>query len=133
MHDAVVLANCLFELKDLSTKSIGAAYRNYYTQRYPQARSQVLASRSITKLVCGQTLKERLSRYAILNWIPHSYQQRMVLEALTYRPQASFLSPAEDRGTDQTLSLSQIAQRQWTEDEVLKRVQAVWRKSKMAT
>lgn len=34
MQDAVILANCLYDLKDNTQKSITAAFKSYYDQRY---------------------------------------------------------------------------------------------------
>ncbi|KAG0369309.1 hypothetical protein BGZ54_010335 [Gamsiella multidivaricata] len=126
IHDAVILANCLFELKDLGLKSISASFKAYYSQRYPYAIAQFQYSRAVTRLVVGQTLKERISRYAILNWLPHSYQQRMHHEIFAYRPQASFMARAENRGRG--FAFPQRSAKQWTEAEIERRISAVWNK-----
>ncbi|KAF9356272.1 hypothetical protein BGX26_005494 [Mortierella sp. AD094] len=103
IHDAVVLANCLFEIKDLNLKSITNAFKDYRRQRFSVTKSQYACSRNTAKLLCGQ-------------------------EGVTYRPQASFLAHAENRGM--TPVVPKRPGKQWSEEEVAKRVTAVWEKGK---
>ncbi|KAF9173434.1 hypothetical protein BGX20_003209, partial [Mortierella sp. AD010] len=109
-------------------KSIANAFKDYRQQRFPVAKSQYACSRSIAKLFCGQSWKDRFSRYAVFNWAPQSYFQRMIEEGITYRPQASFLTHAENRGM--TPVVPQRPWKQWSEEEVTKRVTAVWEKGR---
>jgi hypothetical protein len=59
IHDAVVLANCLLELKDLSLRNITNAFKDYYAQRYPRVKSQFSSTRTATKLVVGQVKRKK--------------------------------------------------------------------------
>ncbi|KAF9287646.1 hypothetical protein BGZ68_001505 [Mortierella alpina] len=59
MQDAVVLANCLFEMKELTTPIISAAFQEYQSQRFRHARTQFVKSRLMTKLLAGQSLIQR--------------------------------------------------------------------------
>ncbi|KAG0006942.1 hypothetical protein BGZ65_001429 [Modicella reniformis] len=124
IHDAIVLANCLLELKDLGLKNITGAFRDYYEQRYPRVKSQFSSSRATTKLVIGQSFSERLTRYAYLNWVPSSVRQRMFDDNAAYRPQVSFIPKAENRGTTAVIPMKPT--RRWTEEEVSRRIANVW-------
>ncbi|KAG0234021.1 hypothetical protein BGX31_004686 [Mortierella sp. GBA43] len=124
IHDAVVLANCLLELKDLSLKNITGAFKDYYEQRYPRVKSQFSSSKATTKLVTGQSFTERLTRYAFLNWMPSSVRQRVFDDHVAYRPQVSFLPKAENRGTSAVMPMKPT--RRWTEEEVSRRIATVW-------
>ncbi|KAF9150796.1 hypothetical protein BGX20_005593 [Mortierella sp. AD010] len=53
MKDAVVLANCIYNMRDLSDESIKTAFSNYYRQRYPEAESMMKASSAFTKMMSG--------------------------------------------------------------------------------
>ncbi|KAF9364099.1 hypothetical protein BGX34_002511 [Mortierella sp. NVP85] len=124
IHDAVVLANCLLELKDLSLRNITNAFKDYYAQRYPRVKSQFSSTRTATKLVVGQSFTERLTRYAFLNWLPSSMRQRMFDDHAAYRPQVSFMPKAENRGTASVVPMKPT--RRWTEEEVTRRISTVW-------
>ncbi|KAF9359793.1 hypothetical protein BGX26_011452 [Mortierella sp. AD094] len=58
MKDAVVLANCLYNMKDQSLKSIKTAFKSYYRQRFPEAEIQLNNSANFSKLLFGQTLDQ---------------------------------------------------------------------------
>ena len=54
MHDAVVLANCIYEMKDSSPTSIATAFEEYYEQRYYRLESHF--KRSKTWMLTGQVM-----------------------------------------------------------------------------
>jgi len=60
-HDAVVLANCLYDLEDISSKSIMVAFHSYYSQRYEKAKIAYNASVLISKIMAGQVKQSSLS------------------------------------------------------------------------
>ncbi|KAI1308939.1 hypothetical protein EDD11_004148 [Mortierella claussenii] len=122
--DAVVLANAIYELRDLSMRSITHAFKDYYQQRFPYIREQCTNSRQMTKLFCGYSMKERLTRYLILNWLPHSYHERLIEETGVYRPQANFMKHIENRGRMSVMPHPSVEQ--VSEKEVYKRVSTVW-------
>ncbi|KAF9136106.1 hypothetical protein BGW39_006902 [Mortierella sp. 14UC] len=98
MQDAVVLANCLYDLEDLKPESLDKAFESYKQQRYGEAKKQVLNSAVNAKISSGQTFFERMVRHVVLNWIPKSLQDRQFTKDAAYRPQATFLPRIPDKG-----------------------------------
>ncbi|KAI7817018.1 hypothetical protein BC939DRAFT_467147 [Gamsiella multidivaricata] len=103
MQDAVVLANCIYNMKDASPKSFTAAFQEYYRQRYDRADEQLQRSGAMSKTMAGQTWTERLTRNIILNYIPDWIQQKGFAKAFEYRPQIAWLPLVENRGTGKVL------------------------------
>ncbi|KAG0011460.1 hypothetical protein BGZ80_000672 [Entomortierella chlamydospora] len=77
MQDAVILANCIYELKSTAEDDVAEALRDFKEQRYPHVKRQYEASKMSAKLLYGQSMSADL----------------------VYRPQASFLPLAPTRGT----------------------------------
>ncbi|OAQ26111.1 FAD/NAD(P)-binding domain-containing protein [Linnemannia elongata AG-77] len=98
MQDAVVLANCLYDLKDLSPESLTAAFEDYKSQRYKEAKKQVANSKLNARVSSGQTFVEKIVRHLILNFVPTSVKARQFSKAAAYRPQVAFLPSVTDRG-----------------------------------
>ncbi|KAI1317164.1 hypothetical protein EDD11_008955 [Mortierella claussenii] len=103
LHDAVVLANCIHDLPDSSSKSIHAAFQEYYTQRHVRATEQLVRSKSIVKFMGGQTWLERLCRYAVVNYLPTFIQHWDEANMLAYRPQVAWLPLVQKKGTSYVL------------------------------
>ncbi|KAF9132819.1 hypothetical protein BGX30_012514 [Mortierella sp. GBA39] len=103
MQDAVVLANCLYDLKDLSPESLTAAFEDYKSQRYKEAKKQVAYSKLNARVSSGQTFVEKIVRHLVLNFIPTSVKARQFSKAAAYRPQVAFLPPAAERGSIKAL------------------------------
>ncbi|KAF9994983.1 hypothetical protein BGZ79_000229 [Entomortierella chlamydospora] len=99
MQDAVILANCIYELKSVAENDVAEALRDFKEQRYPHVKDQYKASQLTAKLLYGQTFFERLVRSVVLNYLPKSVQLKSMSKDLAYRPQASFLPQAPKRGT----------------------------------
>ncbi|GJJ74622.1 hypothetical protein EMPS_06980 [Entomortierella parvispora] len=99
MQDAVILTNCLYDLKSLSLESIKEALQDYKSQRQPHVEQQVEASRTMQMLLSGQTYFERFVRYIVFHWIPASIKNSTIKKDAAYRPQSSFLPLAPKRGT----------------------------------
>ncbi|KAG0208921.1 hypothetical protein BGX28_000240 [Mortierella sp. GBA30] len=99
MQDAVVLANCLYDLQSLETEDIKAAFQEYKDQRYAPVKEQYDASKMNAKIVYGQTWFERTIRYVIFNYMPKSVLMRNVTKGTALRPQAVFLPFVPNRGT----------------------------------
>ncbi|KAG0072380.1 hypothetical protein BGZ89_006654 [Linnemannia elongata] len=76
MQDAVILANCIYDLEDLRPESLTAAFQDYKEQRYSHAKKQFFNSRLNAKLSSGQFSKDA-----------------------AYRPQCTFLPRVPDKGT----------------------------------
>ena len=54
MQDAVVLANCLYDLRSLSPEGIREALQAYRDERFPHVKEQYEASKINAKLIYGQ-------------------------------------------------------------------------------
>lgn len=54
MQDAVILANCLYDLESLEPEAISAALKDYQEQRYEHAKFQFEISRNNGKIMSGQ-------------------------------------------------------------------------------
>lgn len=59
MQDATILANCLYDLEDLSPESILKTFSDYRDQRYTHARKQVANSQLNAKISSGQVQDAR--------------------------------------------------------------------------
>ncbi|OAQ35287.1 FAD/NAD(P)-binding domain-containing protein [Linnemannia elongata AG-77] len=124
MEDAVIIANCIYELGSSFSKThIEAALTDYRSQRFEHAKQQVENSNMAGKLFYGQTWLERLIRRAVLNWIPKSFEKASLTQAVAYRPQATFLPMVPKRGTFPILP--QKMSKRYEEEQAKKNVQAV--------
>ncbi|KAG0076309.1 hypothetical protein BGZ90_008871 [Linnemannia elongata] len=124
MEDAVIIANCIYELgSSFSKTDIEAALTDYRSQRFEHAKQQVENSNMAGKLFYGQTWLERLIRRAVLNWIPKSFEKASLTQAVAYRPQATFLPMVPKRGTFPILP--QKLSKRYEEEQAKKNVQAV--------
>ncbi|KAF9115434.1 hypothetical protein BGX27_007809 [Mortierella sp. AM989] len=116
MQDAVIVANCIYDLESVSHKKIVAALNDYKSQRYAHAKKQVQISSMVGKILYGQTWFEKFMRKAVFNWIPRSFEERSFIKSAAYRPQVNFLPFAENRTNlkvlPQKLSSRQTEQRQ---------------------
>ncbi|KAF9095609.1 hypothetical protein BGX23_000218 [Mortierella sp. AD031] len=99
MQDAAILANCLYDLEDLSSESINNAFRSYKEQRYKQAKRQVANSQLNAKVSSGQTFKERLIRRIVLHVLPEWVRGLQFVKDAAYRPQVTFLPLVSDKGS----------------------------------
>ncbi|KAF8953578.1 hypothetical protein BGZ46_003176 [Entomortierella lignicola] len=54
IDDAIVLANCIYLMKDTSEKSIKSAFQDYYRQRYHRAEDAFNDSSAFSKILNGQ-------------------------------------------------------------------------------
>ncbi|KAI7817028.1 hypothetical protein BC939DRAFT_467185 [Gamsiella multidivaricata] len=54
MFDAVVLANCIYNMPDASASSIAGAFQEYYKQRFIRTELQFERSSNMTKTISGQ-------------------------------------------------------------------------------
>ncbi|KAG0047438.1 hypothetical protein BGZ83_007527, partial [Gryganskiella cystojenkinii] len=64
MQDAVILTNCLYDLKSLKQGDIEEALQDYGEQR--------------------QTIMERAVRYVILNWFPQFMKNKALIKDAVY-------------------------------------------------
>ncbi|KAF9281999.1 hypothetical protein BGZ68_006272, partial [Mortierella alpina] len=54
MQDAVILANCLYDLTSVTPEDIAAAFQDFKDQRYPHVVAQYEASKKNAKILYGQ-------------------------------------------------------------------------------
>ncbi|OAQ26110.1 FAD/NAD(P)-binding domain-containing protein [Linnemannia elongata AG-77] len=80
--DATILANCLYDLEDLSPESILKTFSDYRNQRYTHAKKQVANSQLNAKISSGQ-------------WV----FSRSFVKSAAYRPQVTFLPMVPDKGS----------------------------------
>ncbi|KAG0033344.1 hypothetical protein BGZ81_008678 [Podila clonocystis] len=99
LQDAVILANCIYDITSVTPENINEAFADYRNQRYPKAKYQIDKSKVMATIQYGQTWKDRAIRHIIFNWIPKSIQTEQFLKDTTYRPQVMFLPNIENRGT----------------------------------
>ncbi|KAG0078945.1 hypothetical protein BGZ93_005582 [Podila epicladia] len=99
LQDAVILANCIYDITSATPENIHEAFADYRSQRYPKAKYQIDKSKVMATIQYGQTWKDRVIRHIIFNWIPKSIQTELFLKDTTYRPQVMFLPNIENRGT----------------------------------
>ncbi|KAF8939354.1 hypothetical protein BGZ58_009970 [Dissophora ornata] len=97
IQDAVVIANCIYELPDDPTvEDITRVFQNYQNERYPLAKTAYDTSHRLASIV-GQHWYNDIIR-AMMKHMPKSVFTRSLQVMYAYRPQASFLDPVEDRG-----------------------------------
>ncbi|KAF9372250.1 hypothetical protein CPC16_002531 [Podila verticillata] len=97
MHDAVTLANCLYELpKNPSVAHIHKAFQLYKSERYPLAKAAYDSSHRLAAIV-GQSWYNDVIR-ALMRRMPKSVFTRSLLVMYSYRPQATFLPYVKDLG-----------------------------------
>ncbi|GJJ77179.1 hypothetical protein EMPS_09538 [Entomortierella parvispora] len=119
MQDAVILANCLYDLKSLKHESIEEALQDYKAQRHPQVKIQNNDSNVNATLFFGQTMMEKCIRHIVFHWLPKSLMNRTVIKDASYRPQVTFLPLAPVRGSGPVLP--QKPSRRYEEEQRLKR------------
>ncbi|KAF9425486.1 hypothetical protein BGZ76_003212 [Entomortierella beljakovae] len=99
IHDAAILANCLYAMKDNSEKSIHAAFADYYDQRFSHAEEEYTMSSFMSKILNGQTIWEKLLRKVVLSYIPLWVFEILAAGVTKYRPQVAWLPLVRCRGT----------------------------------
>ncbi|KAK3828014.1 MAG: hypothetical protein J3Q66DRAFT_321621 [Benniella sp.] len=103
MQDAVILANCLYDMPDTSARSIQNAFQDYFEQRYEHAKMQLDISKAMGKVIAGQSFFERLARKVLLNYVPAWIHSRTNNKTASYRPQINWMPYATNHGTGSVL------------------------------
>ncbi|KAH7044691.1 hypothetical protein BKA57DRAFT_87270 [Linnemannia elongata] len=103
MQDAVVLANCLYEMKGLELSDISATLDQFKNERYLKVKAQYEASKTNARLIYGQSYFERFMRMMVFNWLPESVKMKGAYRGVEFRPQASFLPQIPVRGSGPVL------------------------------
>ncbi|KAF9993088.1 hypothetical protein BGZ79_002313 [Entomortierella chlamydospora] len=100
MLDAVVLANELYEISNKADyDNITKAFKNYYNERYPRAKSDFDNSNQAASLLAGQSWFDKMLRKFMFHFMPQTLLRITYTKTLAYRPQASFLPKIPYRGT----------------------------------
>ncbi|KAG0297220.1 hypothetical protein BGZ96_007278 [Linnemannia gamsii] len=97
-EDAVILANCIYDLCSTSRTEIQSAFQQYRDQRYPHAAFQYQSSKSVAKVIQGQTWFESLWRRFTLTFFSKRFEQEQNSRGLDYMPQVAFLPQVPARG-----------------------------------
>ncbi|KAF9386726.1 hypothetical protein BGX21_000718 [Mortierella sp. AD011] len=114
MQDAVILANCIYEMGEATPENITTAFKEYYDERYEPVKKMMAKSKFMAAIMYGMvgdislaaeasTWKERLIRYIMFNWVPASIKMKQFFKDNAYRPQVSYLEYVENRGTVEVL------------------------------
>ncbi|KAG0203974.1 hypothetical protein BGX33_008787 [Mortierella sp. NVP41] len=98
-EDAVILANCIYDLRSTSREDIRAAFQDYRDQRYPHAKLQYQGSKSVAKVIQGQTWIESLLRRFTLAFFSKRFERDQNTRGLDYMPQVAFLPQVSPKGT----------------------------------
>ncbi|KAF9429068.1 hypothetical protein BGZ76_001867, partial [Entomortierella beljakovae] len=99
LYDAIVLANCIYAMKDTSATSVKNAFSEYYKARFKFAKLSYDTSTGMSKILNGQKFMERLIRKIVLNYIPPWLFIATLSKSAGYRPQVAWLPLTEDRGS----------------------------------
>ncbi|KAG0376825.1 hypothetical protein BGX24_007168 [Mortierella sp. AD032] len=99
MQDAVILANCLYDITPTNFDTVKTALEEYKNQRFKDIKDQYAQTYYAAKLQYGHTLAERLLRHVIFNWLPQSMLIDQMQKESAFRPQANFMPQAPRRGT----------------------------------
>ncbi|KAF9082625.1 hypothetical protein BGX27_004443, partial [Mortierella sp. AM989] len=94
-QDSVILANCLYEMKDASSESITSAFEKYYVQRYHRVQAQFDRSHLLSKILSGQKLIERVMRHVTFKYVPRWLFRRDTIKSWEYCPTIAWLPPAK--------------------------------------
>ncbi|GJJ67786.1 hypothetical protein EMPS_00132 [Entomortierella parvispora] len=122
IQDATCLANWINVLPSLAVKDLESAFKEYHTERYPLVMGYYRSSATLAKGFEKNTLGA-IVRYInshMPKWLWVMYLKKMV----AYRPQASFLDPAEDKGTVRPKGQPSLAKTRLLFEALLKKQQA---------
>ncbi|KAF9164506.1 hypothetical protein BGX20_000924 [Mortierella sp. AD010] len=103
MKDAVVLANCIYNMSDMSDHSISIAFASYYRQRHSEAEEMLSQSAQFSKIMHGHKWTERLLRVFTLKYAPDWLMQIVNNNSVANRPQINWLPLVEMHGSGQVL------------------------------
>ncbi|KAG0002878.1 hypothetical protein BGZ79_002130 [Entomortierella chlamydospora] len=99
MQDAIVLANCIYEMKANSYDEVVAALNGYRDQQYDRTKKQCDTSRFNGRVLYGHTIFDRFLRHIIVNCLSPSARAQGIAKTMMYRPQIAFLPLIPNRGT----------------------------------
>ncbi|KAF9094517.1 hypothetical protein BGX27_001412 [Mortierella sp. AM989] len=94
-QDTVILANCLYEMQDTSSKSVTSAFEKYYSQHHRHVQAQFDLSHTLSKVLMGQTLIERVMRQVLFKYVPSSLFRRETIKNWKYCSTVAWLPPVK--------------------------------------
>ncbi|KAF9898331.1 hypothetical protein BX616_004169 [Lobosporangium transversale] len=97
IHDAVALANVLYDLTDIEPNSITQAFRRYREERYPLSKTSYNTSYYMGRIL-GKSLINAFLRLLLKN-MPVFIWQIVLKRMYGYRPQVNFLPYVKDLGS----------------------------------
>ncbi|KAF9907712.1 hypothetical protein EC991_010659 [Linnemannia zychae] len=117
IQDAVILANCLYEIKPNPTQeNIIRALQTYREERYPHVKTQHSASQVSAKVQLGHNWGEKMLRYFVLNILPKKMQLKQVVKDSAYAPLIAFLPPPPGHILKQKQGKGNVLpQREWVQ------------------
>ncbi|GJJ75047.1 hypothetical protein EMPS_07405 [Entomortierella parvispora] len=121
IHDALCLANWLNVLPSLSVKDIESSFKEYYQERYPYVLEAYKASAMRAKIL-ENSFGGAIARF-INAKMPKWLFMIVLKKSAEYRPQASFLDPAEDLGTVRAKGQTSLAKTRILIQALLKKQQ----------
>ncbi|KAF9432287.1 hypothetical protein BGZ76_011019 [Entomortierella beljakovae] len=99
MQDAIVLSNCIYDMRDNSSESIDAAFKEYKKQRFQFAKDTRDESNEVGSLVGGQTWSEKIFRFLFFKLAPYSLLRGKFEKSEAYRPQVNWLPMVKAKGS----------------------------------
>ncbi|KAG0325570.1 hypothetical protein BGZ99_000453 [Dissophora globulifera] len=91
MHDAIILANMIYDIRENTTPEIADAFKKYRDARFAQAEYHINTSKQLGKILMGVSFWDRIIRKIALNYVP-KFLIRMAMDKQgVYQPQAGFL------------------------------------------
>ncbi|KAF9104171.1 hypothetical protein BGX29_002265 [Mortierella sp. GBA35] len=88
MQDAVILANCIYDILPNTFTNVKEALNEFKDQRFDNVKAHYGYSQFSAKLI-----------QLVFNWLPKSMQRKQVIKDSAYRPQANFMPQVPKRGT----------------------------------
>ncbi|KAF9118866.1 hypothetical protein BGW39_000798 [Mortierella sp. 14UC] len=117
IQDAVILANCLYEIKPNPThENLARALQTYRDERYSHVKTQHSVSQLSAKVQLGHNWGERMLRYFVLSVLPKKMQLKQVVKDSAYAPLIAFLPPPPGHASKQKQGKGNVLpQREWVQ------------------
>ncbi|KAF8937106.1 hypothetical protein EDD21DRAFT_148937 [Dissophora ornata] len=91
MHDAIILANMIYDIRYNTSQEITNAFRKYQDARFTQAGYHINTSKQLGKILMGASFWDRIVRKIALNYVPKFVVRKAMDKMGVYQPQAGFL------------------------------------------
>src|SRR5690606_29025518 len=93
LQDAVILANCPYEMTAATPAAIIDAFKNFKDQRHPHVLSQYIANITILAFADGQRWWEHLMRHILFNYLSEFIHQKNHCSRPSLQTTDCFLTP----------------------------------------